>query len=71
LEGRKMKRIIAICVTVVLFGSGYAGADGTWTQLDYPGARATYATGMSGSSIVGLYVDNSSVIHGFLYSGAS
>lgn len=28
-----MKKVIATCVPAVLFSSGYAGADGTWTGL--------------------------------------
>lgn len=31
---------------------------GTWTQIDYPGATRTEATGISGGNIVGTYRDS-------------
>jgi hypothetical protein len=41
--------------------------DGTkYTTFDYPGSIYTYATGISGSNIVGLY-DDSAGGHSFLY----
>jgi len=53
----------------MLLGTGYARA-GIWTTLDYPGAKTTEAYGISGSNIVGWYMDSSGV-HGFLYDGTT
>ena len=47
-----MKKLITICVVIVLFGTGYVMA-GTWTTLDMPGAIWTEAYGIDGSNIVG------------------
>src|ERR1700674_3559593 len=44
-------------------------AQGTYTQIDYPGASWTYAEGIdSAGDIVGYYVDTVGE-HGFLLSG--
>ncbi len=53
----------------MLFSSGYARA-GTWTTLDYPGAKITEAYDISGSNVVGWYMDRLG-IHGFLYDGTT
>jgi hypothetical protein len=65
-----MKRLITICLAVVLFGTGNAMA-GIWTTLDYPEASATVAYGISGSSIVGEYIDGSGNSRGLLYNGST
>ena len=66
---KKMKMSITICSVIVLFSSGYARA-GTWTTLDYPGAKITEAYDISGSNVVGWYMDRLG-IHGFLYDGTT
>ena len=66
-----MKRVITICAAVILFGSGYAVAARTWNQLDCPWGVETCAYGISGSNIVGYYVDAIGIYHGFLYNGSS
>lgn len=42
-----------------------------YQTLDYPNAIATYAQGVSGTNLVGHYVDSGSVSHGFLYNSAA
>lgn len=45
-------------------------AQGTYTQIDYPGAIQTYILGVNtAGDVVGGYVDSSSIFHGFLLSG--
>jgi hypothetical protein len=42
----------------------------TWTTLDMPGASTTWAFGIDGSNIVGVYrIGTSGFSHGFLYDG--
>jgi hypothetical protein len=51
---RKMKKLIGICVVMILLSMGYARA-GTWTTIDKPGIRHTYLQGISGNNIIGFY----------------
>jgi uncharacterized membrane protein len=49
-----------------------ARAQGTYTQIDYPGAIATAAYGIdTAGDLVGWYEDSSSNVHGFLLSGGT
>jgi hypothetical protein len=65
-----MKRLITICLAVVLLGTGYAWA-GTWTTMpDIPGQTSIYADGESGGTIVGTWGGGGSS-HGFVYAGGS
>jgi hypothetical protein len=75
-----MNKLITICAMIVLFGSAYARATGTWTTLDYPGQPWTGAFGISGNNIVGGYTDANNAFFflnwsdaglGFLYNGLS
>lgn len=50
-----MRRFIAICAATVLFSASYAMAD--WVTLNMPGAVDTWATGISGTNIVGYGYD--------------
>jgi PEP-CTERM motif-containing protein len=45
----------------------------TYTNIDYPGANNTQATGIEGNSIVGTYYNDLSPasVHGFLYNGTT
>jgi hypothetical protein len=62
-----MKRLITICLAMVLLGSSYAMA-GTWTTIDMPGAYNTYPQGISGNNVVGWSYDEYDNKHGFLYN---
>jgi hypothetical protein len=66
----RTKSILVSAVLCLAFCVGNAGADGTWTTLNYPGASGTAIFGISGGSMVGYY-DDSSGRHGFLYNGTS
>jgi len=45
-------------------------AQGTYTQIDYPGAASTFCYGIdTAGDISGYYVDSSGTSHGFLLSG--
>jgi probable HAF family extracellular repeat protein len=47
-------------------------AQGTYTQIDYPGSTSTYCWGINDAGdISGGYDDTSSLVHGFLLSGGS
>jgi hypothetical protein len=39
--------------------------------LDYPGSTTTFAKGIDGNNIVGMYIDVSGTSHGFLYNGTT
>jgi hypothetical protein len=63
-----MKRLIAICVGVMMFGMSYAIA-GTWTTIDAPGASSTSIKGISGNNLVGYYeIPHADKPHGFIYN---
>jgi hypothetical protein len=79
-----MKKLIAICLVLMLFGTGYAYGEApgwhgflydrttkTWTTLDYPGASWTRMEGVSGSNVAGFYFDANGNRHGFLYNGTT
>jgi probable HAF family extracellular repeat protein len=56
----------------ILIAAPLAMAQGTYTQIDVPGAAATYAYGISGAGdVVGYYYDFSNNVHGFLLSGGT
>jgi len=50
-----MRKLIAICAVAALFSANYAMAD--WVTLNMPGAVDTWATGISGTNIVGYGYD--------------
>jgi hypothetical protein len=63
-----MKKVITVCI-VVLLGSGYAEAAGTWTQLDYPGVGVdTLTLAVSGNIVAGEYSDNYGGGNRFIYN---
>lgn len=67
------QRLILAALTMSILGAGTSHAraqDYTFTTLDDPSAEpgGTYATGISGSTVVGYYFDNSNVAHGFTYT---
>jgi hypothetical protein len=67
---KKTLFLYAFMVNLFVSGSGYTVA-GTWTTLDMPGAYRTYALGINGSNIVGVYdaTYDASDQRGFLYNG--
>ncbi len=66
---RKIALAAACIVFIILLGIGPARAHSVYTTLNVPGAVLTYASGMSGNTIVGQYEDTNGVYHGFLYKG--
>ncbi len=49
-----------------------AQSGGTYTQIDYPGAASTVATGINGvGDVVGYYSDASRILHGFLLAAGA
>jgi hypothetical protein len=54
-------------------GSGYTTLTPPGTSVEGTGYQAgtTYATGVSGNSVVGWYLDSSMQTHGFLYNGST
>jgi hypothetical protein len=62
----------ALSASLFLIGTVPLCAQGTYTQIDYPGAVATYGYGInSAGDVVGDYVDASDIQHGFLMSGGT
>jgi len=59
--------VVLLAITVPL-----ARAQGTYTPFDVPGAITTEGFGINtAGDIVGRYVDNNSIFHGFLLSGGT
>jgi photosystem II stability/assembly factor-like uncharacterized protein len=56
-----------IAVAALLAGAGSTRAD--WRLLDHPGAVATFPSGISGNTIVGIYYATTVKSHGFAYDG--
>ncbi len=65
-----MKRILFAGLVSLLY-SPSAFADFSFQQMDYPGAKATIAWGVSRGIVVGSYTDTTSSYptHGFIYNG--
>jgi len=54
----------------MLLTPSLAFAQGTYTQIDYPGASQTYPQGIDAAGdLVGYYYDAANAVHGFLLSG--
>jgi probable HAF family extracellular repeat protein len=65
------KAVLSLAV-LLLASASLALAQGTYTQIDYPGAISTQVWGInSAGDIVGGYVDSSGDNHGFLLSGGA
>ena len=59
-------------LAILLLAAPFALAQGTYTQIDYPGSVWTRAFGIdSAGNIVGTYQDSSGGLHGFLLSSGS
>jgi hypothetical protein len=67
----KAKDLLQI-TSVVINSAATQPAAGAFTPLDDPvAAKGTVASGASGGSVVGYYVDNNTISHGFLYNGST
>jgi uncharacterized membrane protein len=62
----------ALSLAVVLIATApLVLAQGTYTQIDFPGARSTELLGIdSAGDVVGAYTDSSANVHGFLLSSS-
>jgi hypothetical protein len=57
---------------LLLATASLALAQGTYTQIDYPGAAQTQPYGIDGAGdVVGYWTDASNLYHGFLFSGGT
>jgi probable HAF family extracellular repeat protein len=64
-----MVRRPAIAAFLILVSASFALAQGTYTQIDYPGAINTYCSAINDAGeIVGFYEDTSNIWHGFTLS---
>jgi uncharacterized membrane protein len=65
----KSCKVILWLAVLLLAISPLTIAQGTYTQIDYPGAVQTYAYGIdTAGDVVGSYVDTSNNVHGFFLS---
>jgi probable HAF family extracellular repeat protein len=63
-------RLLLFSAMLVLLSAPLALAQGTYTQIDVPGANATNCNGIdTADDIVGVYDAGSPIAHGFLLSG--
>ena len=65
----KLFKMQALLALALLCPGGVAQAN--WVTLDFPGATQTYAYGIDGDNIVGMYRDSSGNFYGFLHDGDS
>ena len=67
-----MKQSLTLCIAAILFSTTSVNA-GTWATLDPSGENVSqiHLTGVSGNNIVGIYLDDSWVMHRFFYNGAA
>jgi uncharacterized membrane protein len=63
------RKAILSLVVLLLASAPLVLAQGTYTQVDYPGAVQTYVYGIdTAGDVVGAYVDTNNNVHGFLLS---
>lgn len=58
-------------VVLLICGSSLSNAQITYERISFPGAQKTYASGISGSNIVGWYRDARQGFRGFLFNGTN
>jgi hypothetical protein len=63
---RKLNFLFTVFAIALCLSSAPVQA-GIWTTVDFPGARSTMITGLSGNNLAGNYTDASGVNHGFLF----
>jgi len=68
---RNREAMLAFAAIVWLICRGQATAGGVYTQLAFPGAIYTQATGISGGNVVGYDENSSQIDYGFLYNGTT
>ena len=70
---RSERAVLWLCIAAVLACAPPAGAAFVFTTLDHPlaGRGGTTANDVSGSRIVGSYLDAANVRHGFVYDGVN
>ena len=68
-----MNRTLCSAVSFVLLLDGVGQARADFVTLSFPGANDTYAYGVSGGNVAGLYYAGNplSVVHSFLYNGSA
>src|SRR5258708_8202063 len=66
-----LRKLFLLLAVLLLGSSPFALAQGTYTQIDYPGAITTSGLGINkAGDITGFYGDSTN-FHGFLLSGGS
>ena len=71
LENMKITRTLLVLLGSLLLATPVARGQFSAQTLDVPKATDTYAQGISGSNIVGYYLDTNGTFHGFLYNGSN
>lgn len=65
-----LRKMFLSFAVFLIIASPFAQAQGTYTQIDYPGAIGTSCYGINkAGDITGVYIDATDVYHGFLLSG--
>jgi uncharacterized membrane protein len=65
-------RTLVLCCFLPVVAAGLAQAQGTYTQIDFPGALDTACFGINkAGDITGDYLDSMNINHGFLLSGGT
>ena len=63
---------VALCSLFFLIAALPLTAQGSYKQIDYPGAVQTFASSINAAGdVVGMYIDTSNFQHGFLLSGGN
>lgn len=66
------RKVVLSCAVLLLAIAPLAVAQGTYTQIDYPGAAQTGVNGIdSAGDLVGTYPDASNTFHGLLLSNGT
>ena len=69
LESNKMKKSNWLCALAVLAALGATSTSAKADLIQYPGSTLTEAIGINNAgTVVGVYIDSSSVGHSFIYS---
>jgi len=71
LENMKITRTLLVLLGSLLLATPVAQGQFSAQTLDVPNATDTYAQGISGSNVVGYYLDTNGTFHGFLYNGSN
>lgn len=66
MQRMRSKSVLLAAIAVFGFSAGAHAASYNFTTLDVPGAEFSYATGIEGGKILGVYLNN-----GYLYNGGT